>query len=90
MARFYGTVKGKAASVASREGTEQTGIMSHTGGWDVGIRVVCHVRQDSVAGKLDECLVHLTGGSNNPQSIRQLAVAESNPEGGAPHAWPSK
>jgi len=42
MARFYGTIQGRAESQASREGSTDSGLTAHVRGWDLGIRVYCH------------------------------------------------
>lgn len=59
MARFYVNVQGNRGP-ASRMGTENSGIFSHTRGWEVGILVNGTVN----ANGEDEFDVYLTGGSN--------------------------
>jgi hypothetical protein len=60
MARFYGSVSGKAQSDATREGTEASGINGHIRGWNSGIRVVGHIAPNGD----DAFDVYLTAGSH--------------------------
>ena len=66
MARFYGEVEGTRGR-ASRLGT--SGIRSHTRGWNVGVEVVCTIRND-----VDVIEVYETGGSHDPHQKRLLAT----------------
>ena len=59
MSRFYADIQGNRGP-ATRQGSAQSGIQSHTRGWGVGIRVDCSVNGDGE----DECTVWLTSGSN--------------------------
>lgn len=89
MARFYGTVKGKAGSRGTREGTEASGIEVAASGWNVGVRVICKPRADKASGKsLDECRAYLTGGSNEPRDIQLLGIVEEAArKGDKPHVY---
>lgn len=82
MARFYGEIKGKARSKATREGDAESGIEAHIRGWNVGIEVVCLPKRDS---GLDRCEVYLTGGSHTPSRLTRLSVVEEDPRGELPH-----
>ena len=35
MARFYGELRGRAATTATREGSERSGLWAHVRGWDI-------------------------------------------------------
>ena len=39
MSKFYGSITGSAKHAATRCGTKNSGIESHTRGWDQGVRV---------------------------------------------------
>jgi len=62
MSRFYGSLEGRAKTIATRQGTPQSGIRSHTRGWDAGVEVIGRVDEK---GK-DVFEVYATGGSNRP------------------------
>ncbi len=81
MARFYGEIKGRAASKATREGDEDSGIEAHIRGYDVGVKVECFKSRIS---DIDVCKVYMTGGSRNPKKVMQLGYVESNAKGGKP------
>lgn len=66
MARFYGEVEGTRGR-ASRLGSSS--LRSHTRGWNVGVEVVCRIRDD-----VDVIEVYETGGSNDPRQRRLLAT----------------
>lgn len=60
MSRFYASIQGSRGE-ATRQGTPSSGIEGHIRGWDLGIRVICHVDVDGE----DICRVFLTSGSKN-------------------------
>ena len=64
MARFYATINGSARTHASRLGTKNSGIVSHTRGWEIG----CKVHIGVIPGKdneIEDCVtIWLTSGSN--------------------------
>jgi len=66
MARFYGEVQGTRGR-ASRLGS--SGMRSHTRGWNVGVEVVCTIRDD-----VDVIEVYETGGSHDPRQKRLVAT----------------
>ncbi|HEY0161029.1 MAG TPA: hypothetical protein VGF28_27355 [Thermoanaerobaculia bacterium] len=66
MARFYGEVQGTRGR-ASRLGS--AGMRSHTRGWNVGVEVVCTIRDD-----VDVIEVYETGGSHAPGAKRLIAT----------------
>jgi len=66
MARFYGEVEGMRGR-ASRLGN--SGMRSHTRGWNVGVEVVCTIRDD-----VDVIEVYETGGSHAPRAKRLIAT----------------
>lgn len=72
MARFYGEVEGTRGR-ASRLGS--SGMRSHTRGWNVGVEVVCMVRDD-----VDVIEVYETGGSRAPSAKRLLATVTDRKE----------
>jgi hypothetical protein len=65
MARFYGEVEGTRGR-ASRLGASS--IRSHTRGWNVGVEVVCMIRNG-----VDVIEVYETGGSHAPSAKRLIA-----------------
>ncbi len=75
MARFYGELRGKAATTATREGSERSGLWAHLRGWDIGVVVFC----DVVDG-CDVIKVYETGGSNNPSLSKLIATVEGPAE----------
>lgn len=62
MARFYGEVKGAAATTASRIGHEM--MTAHIRGWNLGAKITISVNEKGQ----DELVIQVTGGSNNPES----------------------
>jgi hypothetical protein len=66
MARFYGEVQGMRGR-ASRIGS--SGMRSHTRGWNVGVEVICTIRDDA-----DVIEVYETGGSHAPNVKRLVAT----------------
>ena len=69
MSRFYGSLQGNRGR-ATRCGTANSGIDSHTRGWNIGARVNCFVN----ANGEDEVWVYLTGGSTNPSQTLDLGA----------------
>lgn len=69
MARFYGSVEGQARTMATRRGSENSGLVAHIRGWNVGVRVVCEVDGQG----RDVVRVYETGGSNSGSSGKLLA-----------------
>lgn len=61
MARFYGIIKGRSKTAATRLGSEQSGLIAHVRGWNVGVFIRCEV----VDGK-DIIKIFRTNGSNDP------------------------
>ena len=59
MSKFYGSIEGSAKTTATRCGSKNSGIESHTRGWDQGIRVAGSVRES----ERESFEVYLTGGS---------------------------
>ena len=49
MARFYGTVKGQAKGTASRRGSYDSGLVTHTNGWGAGVKVTAY--PDNISGE---------------------------------------
>ena len=72
MARFYGEVEGTRGR-ASRLGV--SGMRSHTRGWNVGVEVVCTIRDGA-----DVIEVYETGGSHAPSAKRLLATVTDRKE----------
>lgn len=67
MAHFYGSMQGNRGSV-TRTGSKDSGLSAHIRGWDFGVSVRTYVNQDGV----DCVCVSLTGGSNDPTTIKTL------------------
>jgi hypothetical protein len=57
MSQFYGTVRGQAATTATRRGSKSSGITTHAAGWRGAIRVDVFASED---GTEDRYLVTLT------------------------------
>jgi len=69
MSRFYAEIKGNRGK-ASRQGFTESGMWSHTRGWNRGVEVICYV--DS---KDNDCIdVYVTGGSNGATSSKLMAI----------------
>lgn len=75
MARFMASMQGKAGS-ASRLGSINSGITTHTRGWNLGVRV-----QGRVVADKDEFTVHATGGSTDPTATRFILRVFETQEG---------
>ena len=75
MARFYGELRGRAATTATREGSERSGLWAHVRGWDIGVVVFCEVKDGR-----DVIRIYKTGGSNDPSISQLLAVVEGPAE----------
>lgn len=61
MPKFYGSIKGKAKTMATRSADKV--IVGHIRGWDHGIRVIGYHEDD------EDCFdVYLTKGSNEPNT----------------------
>jgi len=69
MARFRATIEG-SRGMASRLGTESSGMVATINGWNVGVYVNIFVNED---GK-DEIRVYKTGGSNARGPQDRIAV----------------
>ncbi|GAG01339.1 unnamed protein product [marine sediment metagenome] len=59
MAHFYASIQGNRGE-ATRMGTKNSGMTSHTRGWNVGVRVYMSVNRDGE----DICTIYLTSGSS--------------------------
>lgn len=66
MARFYGSMDGKARTTATREGTGTSGVQAHVRGWANGVKVSVEAndRQAGPGEEIDVVTVERTGGSN--------------------------
>jgi len=69
MSRFYGSLQGSRGAV-TRQGTSNSGITSHTRGWQIGARVTCFVGEDGQ----DHVVINITGGSSNPSCLLSLGT----------------
>ena len=77
MARFWGFVRGKAKTAATRLGTEKTGLGGSFNGWNIGVSVNCFVDND---GK-DIFYIYKTGGSNdNTGKMELIAIIKEGEE----------
>ena len=69
MSRFYAEIKGNRGK-ASRLGFKESGMWSHTRGWNRGVEVRCYVDSDD-----NDCIdVYVTGGSTGAKSKKLMAV----------------
>lgn len=67
--RFMGEVEGMGTTHASRLGNAQSGIRSHTRGWNLGVKV----HGDPAFGTdKDRFIVEITGGSHNASTTRRI------------------
>ena len=69
MSRFYAEIKGNRGK-ASRQGFKDSGMWSHTRGWNRGVEVSCYV--DSEDNDTIEIIV--TGGSGGSKRSKLIAV----------------
>ncbi|KKN53784.1 hypothetical protein LCGC14_0598770 [marine sediment metagenome] len=69
MSRFYGYLRGNRGLV-TREGTANSGIKGHTGGWHIGARVECFVGDDGS----DYVVINITDGSSNSSCLKSLGT----------------
>tara|TARA_R100000808_G_scaffold1512_1_gene6907 strand:- start:1754 stop:2053 length:300 start_codon:yes stop_codon:yes gene_type:complete len=69
MSKFYGSITGSAKTAATRCGTKNSGIESHTRGWHQGVYVNGY-EVERVGINNPECVerfdIYLTGGSADP------------------------
>ena len=69
MSRFYAEIKGNRGK-ASRQGFKDSGMWSHTRGWNRGVEVRCYVDSDD-----NDCIdVYVTGGSSGATSSKLMAT----------------
>jgi len=67
MARFIGGVKGKRGPGATRTGSKRSGLCTWCQSWKLGAKVHMYVDSDG-----NDCItIVITGGSNDPDHIRQ-------------------
>lgn len=66
MARFYGTIRGKAQTTATRIGTVNSGMYAHIRGWNFGAAI----RLDTTENDEDHIAIFLTSGSKNENSSK--------------------
>ena len=69
MSRFYAEIKGNRGK-ASRQGFTESGMWSHTRGWNRGVQVICHVDSDDN----DVMDIIVTGGSTGARHNKLIAV----------------
>lgn len=74
MARFYGEIRGRGTTSASRTGSQL--IEAHVRGWKLGVKV--QVRAD---GDDDWLIVYRTGGSDDPDEKEVLYKAKVSADG---------
>lgn len=74
MSRFYGSIRGSAKTVATRQGHDS--IVGHIRGWSVGAEVRCQPIGDS---DRDEVTVEVTSGSGygGPRQTRVARLRET-------------
>ncbi len=71
MSRFYAEIKGNRGG-ASRMGTPDSGMWSHTRGWDLGAEVI----MDTTPEDNDVLLVYITSGSKGSKAKQLLCRVE--------------
>jgi hypothetical protein len=67
MSRFYASIQG-SRGMATRQGSEESGIEGHIRGWNLGVEVFFQV---DGRGE-DTCIVYLTGGSYRSANAKFL------------------
>jgi len=75
MSRFMASIEGRAGK-ASRLGNVESGIRSHTRGWNLGIKV-----HGDASGDKDVFVVEVTGGSHNASRTRRVFTVSETDEG---------
>lgn len=65
MSQYYAEIQGSRGR-ASRQGTKQSGMWSHTRGWHIGCEVYCYY---SDVDEDDRVRIFLTGGSAGSERI---------------------
>lgn len=78
MARFYGTMEGRAKTVASRISHE--GVRAHVRGWGIGAKT-CARRGGEGVADTDYVELAITGGSNHGQTLLNLGTWKRVPDG---------
>ena len=69
MSRFYAEIKGNRGK-ASRCGFKDSGMWSHTRGWNRGVEVRCYVDSED-----NDCIdVYVIGGSTGATSSKLMAI----------------
>jgi hypothetical protein len=76
MARFMAEIEGKAG-MSSRLGSKNSGIWSHSRGWDLGVEVKGEVDADGD----DVFYVEITGGSNTRFRSFTILTVKLNSQG---------
>ena len=73
MSRFYAEIKGNRGK-ASRCGFKDSGMWSHTRGWNRGVEVRGYVDQDG-----NDCFnIYVTGGSGGGAPRKHIATVHDN------------
>jgi len=75
MAHFYGDVRGKAKTRATRVGSKTSGMNSHIRSWNKGIEIICDYNERDNKNIFE---VYLTGGSNNSSNKRLISKFEED------------
>ena len=88
MSRFYASIRGSARTEATRQGGKDSGIISHTRGWDVGVKVSGRIIEVGSEDLGDKFSIYATAGSNGAYSDRYLGVVTLG-KGGAPTFTPA-
>ncbi len=78
MSRFYGSIQGNRG-MATRMGHKSSGFTGHIRGWNVGVRIECHVDEDD---DKDVLYVYRTGGSNGRTESKLIAIIKEGEEDG--------
>lgn len=69
MAQFYAEIQGRTGRT-TRVGTKDSGIWSHTRGWNLGVEVQGRVNADGE----DEFTVRLTSGSRMARRGKEIGI----------------
>ena len=84
MSKFYGSITGSAKTAATRCGSKNSGIESHTRGWDQGVRVSGWTADTIPIGESEKISkadverfdIYLTGGSAGKSNDKYIGSLE--------------
>jgi hypothetical protein len=78
MAHFYGRLRGKAKTEATRCGGKAKGLQADVAGWDIGVHI--DATHDPYSGS-DLLTIYVNEGSNAPNTNRLIGYVSQSPHG---------